>query len=106
MTLMRHAVLLCFGMLLVLCALPLIVVAYAAYCEGGVRILFEAETTEAATKWGETDAQLRDRLEKDGWTLVAGMESHRLGTRFVRLTRYRLARYLPLSSFGVTPACP
>ncbi len=106
MTRVRKAALLIFGLLLVLGTPLLLVVVYAAYCEGGVRILFEAETTEIALNPGETDAQLRARLEEDGWELVPGIESHRLGTRFVIVKRYRLAKYLPLRSFGIVPAWP
>ena len=99
----RRVALVCLALLITLLALLVGVVGYAAYCEGGVRVLFEAETTQVAAKWGETDAQLRRRVEKEGWTLVPGVESCHLGTRFVWLTRYRLAKYLPLGWLGLTP---
>ena len=106
MNFLRRSARFCFALLLVLGTLLLAVIAYAAWREGGVGVLFEAESTEAAVSGGETDAELRDRLEKNGWTVVRGVETMRLGTRFVRLSRYRLAKYLPLSPLGVTPLGP
>ena len=89
------------GLLVPTCLL--LYLCYAAYREGGFGLLLGVECRSEAVECGEDAEAIRDRLERDGWVVTAGIVKRITGIRYVNVSRHRIAKYLPIRLLGIRP---